>query len=310
MYAWDVDTNEGPSEACCTICGEACLPASALHCVRCEAPYHVDCWHFVGACGIFGCGGTRAGRGDELTVPDPEAAPAVLHIDEDTRPSLVTTLRPLVFGWVRKMAVRAVDTPKTLAAGVMGGFLAMGGMLAFDHYFGAVYTGNPAAQGQVAAWTALSYGLLAPYLTPYQLDRPGWTGAAALGAFYLLFYHGPANDVGLVAALLAMILAAAGLSELLLGARTLPGRLLGPLGLPARMAVAFVAMLGTLVVFHPQNWVGGPPLIEVQYIELGAWSLLAVLAGQSALETGKAEMEKKKIAASKAPAPALPQGKG
>jgi hypothetical protein len=254
----------------------------------------------VGACGIFGCGGTRAGRADELEVAEEEVA--VLHIGEDTRPSLLVRVRPYVLGWLRKMSVRAVDTPKTLAAGAAGGFLAMGGMLAFDQVFGAVYSGNPAAQAQVAAWTAIGYGLLAPYLTPYQLDRPALTGLASLGAFYLLFYHGPANDAGLVAALLAMILATACVSELALGARTRPGRLLGRLGLPLRLVLSFAAMFGALVVFHPQNWLGGPPLIEAQYYELGAWSLLAVLAGQGALETGKEEMLKKKIAASEAPA--------
>ena len=289
---------DAPTEACCTICGEACLPTSALHCLRCEAPYHVDCWHFVGTCGIFGCGGTRAGRGDELEVPEVGAAPVVLHIGEDTAPSLVARLRPLVLGWVRKMAVRAVDTPRTLAAGVVGGFLALGGMLAFDQAFGAIYSGSPAAQAQVAAVTALVYGVLAPYLTPYQLDRPGFTGVLSLGAFYGLFYHGPASDVGLVGALLALILAAAGFSELALGARTVGGRLLGPLGLPARMVVAFAAMFVALVIFHPQSWRGGQALLEVQYYEMAAWSLLAVLAGPSALETGQQAMQKKqKIAA-------------
>lgn len=298
MYAWGVEPPPPGAEACCTICGEACLPTSALHCRSCEAPYHVDCWHFVGSCGIFGCGGTRAGRGDELVAPGAGEPAAVLVIDEDTRPGLGVVLRPLVRGWLRKMAVRAVDTPRTLVAGAAGGLLAMGGMLAFDQAFGAMYGGDLAAQAKVAAWTALAYGVLAPYLTPYQLDRPGATGALALGAFYVLFYHGPSGDAGLVAALLAMILAAAGFSELVLGARTLAGQALGRLALPGRMALAFVAMLGALVVFHPQRWLRGLPLAPVQYLELAAWSLLAVLAGQSALETGKeAMLEKKKIAA-------------
>jgi len=40
---------------CCPVCRQAVVE-DPVECERCTAPYHRDCWSFIGNCSIFGCG--------------------------------------------------------------------------------------------------------------------------------------------------------------------------------------------------------------------------------------------------------------
>jgi hypothetical protein len=42
--------------ALCPICGEPARAHSYVHCPRCAAPHHVDCWTYNQGCAIYGCG--------------------------------------------------------------------------------------------------------------------------------------------------------------------------------------------------------------------------------------------------------------
>lgn len=54
-----VDGGETPDEVLgppiCKVCGEA-IAGDAVRCSTCRTPHHRDCWEFVGACSIYGCG--------------------------------------------------------------------------------------------------------------------------------------------------------------------------------------------------------------------------------------------------------------
>ena len=40
----------------CKVCGEAIEGGSVVICTSCRTPHHRDCWEYVGACSIYGCG--------------------------------------------------------------------------------------------------------------------------------------------------------------------------------------------------------------------------------------------------------------
>jgi predicted RNA-binding Zn-ribbon protein involved in translation (DUF1610 family) len=42
----------------CPVCGENVIQ-QLVFCRRCKTPYHADCWEFVGACSVYGCGEKR-----------------------------------------------------------------------------------------------------------------------------------------------------------------------------------------------------------------------------------------------------------
>ena len=45
-----------PAAPNCLVCGEA-INGSEVMCQSCRTPHHRDCWHYVGGCSVFGCGG-------------------------------------------------------------------------------------------------------------------------------------------------------------------------------------------------------------------------------------------------------------
>ncbi len=42
------------SNALCSVCRSG-FAGKAMHCQRCNTPYHADCWDYVGKCSIYGC---------------------------------------------------------------------------------------------------------------------------------------------------------------------------------------------------------------------------------------------------------------
>ncbi|QEH34712.1 hypothetical protein OJF2_32540 [Aquisphaera giovannonii] len=51
----EADPDEGPPT--CKVCGEPIgEDAEAVACTKCQTPHHRDCWEYVGACSIYGCG--------------------------------------------------------------------------------------------------------------------------------------------------------------------------------------------------------------------------------------------------------------
>lgn len=49
-------TYETTEEAQCQICKTSIVVSTAKRCLKCSAPYHEDCYLFIGSCAIFGCG--------------------------------------------------------------------------------------------------------------------------------------------------------------------------------------------------------------------------------------------------------------
>jgi hypothetical protein len=45
-------------EVICKVCGERIVD-EMVFCRRCKTPHHADCWHFAGACSVYGCGETQ-----------------------------------------------------------------------------------------------------------------------------------------------------------------------------------------------------------------------------------------------------------
>jgi hypothetical protein len=43
----------------CQVCGEE-IDSDMVFCRRCKTPHHSDCWHFNGACSVYGCGETKS----------------------------------------------------------------------------------------------------------------------------------------------------------------------------------------------------------------------------------------------------------
>jgi hypothetical protein len=45
-----------PAAPNCLVCGEI-IVGSEVMCQSCRTPHHRECWHYVGGCSVFGCGG-------------------------------------------------------------------------------------------------------------------------------------------------------------------------------------------------------------------------------------------------------------
>jgi len=43
------------AQVTCQVCGDA-ISRDMVFCRRCKTPHHADCWHFIGACSVYGCG--------------------------------------------------------------------------------------------------------------------------------------------------------------------------------------------------------------------------------------------------------------
>jgi Prokaryotic RING finger family 1 len=48
----------------CKVCGEPIDGGAVVFCSSCNTPHHRDCWEFVGACSIYGCGCRMARQAD------------------------------------------------------------------------------------------------------------------------------------------------------------------------------------------------------------------------------------------------------
>ncbi len=44
----------------CKVCGEIIDSGPVMVCTSCRTPHHADCWEYVGACSIYGCGCKQA----------------------------------------------------------------------------------------------------------------------------------------------------------------------------------------------------------------------------------------------------------
>jgi hypothetical protein len=47
-----------PAAPNCLVCGEAII-GHEVTCQSCRTPHHRECWHYVGGCSLFGCGGKQ-----------------------------------------------------------------------------------------------------------------------------------------------------------------------------------------------------------------------------------------------------------
>ncbi len=54
----DSDEAQTLEDVICPVCGET-IARQLVFCRRCKTPYHADCWEFVGACSVYGCGERR-----------------------------------------------------------------------------------------------------------------------------------------------------------------------------------------------------------------------------------------------------------
>ncbi len=293
------------AEIDCQVCGEPVQPQTALACARCSAPYHVDCWHFIGRCSIFGCEGKETSRG---LVPAIRTTATHVRIDETTRDPVF--YRPLVEGWLRKLRTRARHIPQTVLAGAGGAFLAYGAMAVFTQFFGHLYQRG-------ALWRSAShipvigiaYGLAAPFLAPWQRREPGQvaavSGLVAMGSLVLCRALPKIMDLGFLGGLeapflqgsfilfvLAAILFASSLAELAFGPKSRLGSRIAKGGSLLRVAATWAVTVLALLPAHKQLWVGGTGLSGAQILEVAIWGLLAAATGGTAMETGKTSWEK------------------
>ena len=54
----------------CKVCGEAISGGPVVVCSSCRTPHHRECWEYVGACSIYGCGCKLASRSTASSRPD------------------------------------------------------------------------------------------------------------------------------------------------------------------------------------------------------------------------------------------------
>jgi hypothetical protein len=52
--ACSADEDSGPP--ICKVCGEVIDGGPVVLCASCRTPHHRECWEYVGACSIYGCG--------------------------------------------------------------------------------------------------------------------------------------------------------------------------------------------------------------------------------------------------------------
>jgi hypothetical protein len=48
------DPDNGPP--ICKVCAEAIDQGPVIFCASCRTPHHRECWEYIGACSIYGCG--------------------------------------------------------------------------------------------------------------------------------------------------------------------------------------------------------------------------------------------------------------
>lgn len=62
-------------EVTCPVCGDTVIDRM-VYCRRCKTPHHADCWQFVGACSVYGCGETRSLEPQKARTVGPARMPA------------------------------------------------------------------------------------------------------------------------------------------------------------------------------------------------------------------------------------------
>lgn len=281
---------------------------TCLACGRCAAPYHVDCWHFVGRCSIFGCEATQAARWTGQAPAGPAPPRALLRIDESTR--AVVPWRARVEGLARRLKIGARDLPKTIPAGLGGAAVAYGLMTVFASMFGHLYRARSlAVSASKIPAIGLAYGLVSPYLAPRQYRNPWQTarwGAAGWFVCLLLCRVLPALvdvsgtlggagralvSASFVGFMLSSILLSSSVAEATLGGPE-GDRRFGGLGAAPRMLVTWLLMWLVILPAHKVMWLDHRLPSLTQALEVAIWALLAAASGGTALETGKAEFKK------------------
>lgn len=259
-----------------------------MACGDCLAPHHTDCWAFQQGCSIFGCGGHSP---VPLATVEDHLQARGLTITEATRAPL--RLGPVVQSLARKFTSRARFLPRTLTAGVLGACLGVGigSLFEVDFLHKGYVFGGLLGSGAL-------YGLLAPFLAPFQVRHPRIaTGLSFLfftSLFAVLDYlsvRGFLGGIGLAAIFSGMLLFATSASEALLGARTWAAEKLGRLSSPLRMGLtwgAFVAGFLLLAVMDAGHWPASWRWPDAQVVQdiLGV-SLMVAASGGTAMETGK-----------------------
>lgn len=274
----------------CQICGDAVLPGEALACSFCATPHHRDCWDYAGRCATYGCGGMTA-------APWEAAETTMLVVDESTRAPLHVGAR--LGGLARWARGRAQDLPSTLRGGALGGAMTFGAYLLFFGQQHGFWNQAPAIATALGG-VAVGHALLAPLLAPAQHRYPIELAAGSGVLFLLLFsladfphrYWTAALPLAMALATLAIVFASA-VAELVLGRFSALARALGRLARPARMLVTGLAfgLLCCLGVVSVDMRLAAGVLREIF-----AWSLLAGLAGDPAMEAGKEEYRKHLVA--------------
>lgn len=274
-----------PAELRCQVCGEGVLPARAIGCTRCGAPYHTDCFHYYGKCAIFGCGVTTTSS--YQTLPKVVQDQAV-EITESSRPEF--SLEPFVEGMKRKFLTRAKDLPATIGAGLAGSLLTMGGFALFVNgtHHASLWIG--------LLFCGLGPGILAPFVAPVQHRRPALASAVSGGLFsifYLLrFWMLEARFFWSVMTVAAGIFFATSLAEAVLGKLTPVGHALGRWAAPLRHIASCAFFLGSIVLTAT---ILGEELSRLAIQEISVLSVLALVAAVPALELGKGEFERRQI---------------
>lgn len=273
-------------DATCPVCGEAVDPATAIACTDCSSPHHPDCWEYQGGCSMFGCGSQHS---LDFAAIQAQLSGRELTIDERTRAPV--PWKAHAKGLVRYVKTQAVDLPGTMAAGVGGALLSIA----------AYHVIQPPAGPDGRLYTAILltgglYGLLAPFLAPLQLRRPGRTAGASLVGFWALYGLGEMLHVTDLAAMMLVVplfflsfLFASSGAELLAGRRTAMGERLGRLAAPARVALTWLFAVGLMVgtVFWDRS--GNLPSWRILQ-EIALWGLLAAGTVGPALERGKRDL--------------------
>jgi hypothetical protein len=246
-------------------------------------------------CSTYGCGGIAA-------VPwSHDLVPVEVSIDGHSRAHGLA-LRTLASGLARRARERARDLPATLGAGTLGAGLATIALIGawpllqgtwvlwrpgFWHNFVGPYA-------LVYACVGLGYGLVSPFLAPFQHRRPALTTVVS-GVAAITFYLSAPTITWTVVGISAFlgILSAATLGEWALGPYRPAGRRLGRLATLARYGfVGAFFFAAAVAVATTRGFTATPSL----FAECAIWGLLAALGGGHALEVGKEEYRKHLVA--------------
>lgn len=265
-------------ELSCPICANPVPVEEAVACARCSSPHHEDCWEFAGGCSRFACGEKQwvhyrciprdlvSGR---LELEDRHVLPAQYRGE-------------VIKGLVRH---RAAAVSRAVATGLLGG---AGAVVTMFLQQGAA----PLDMVFMFLAMGLGFGLVAPFLAPLQVRRPGRsTLTASLGVFVLFLLgermrNAPVNAIlALIAGIgVTSIIAGASLSEWVLGRRRALGIRLGPAATPLRYLVTALGSSGAILLSLFLSKSG----FETRWImETAPFALAAVLAAGYPLEKAK-----------------------